>query len=107
MKCPKCDAEISRVAEKCPYCETNLEKYEENEKSEKNEAGFESGKTTGLKVINVIQLIGCIIAAITLWGEEETLLGFICIVSGIVAFIFIKAFSDIIDLLDSINNKLN
>lgn len=101
MKCPKCDAEIDKFADVCPYCKIDIFKYKSDSKED-----IEFTKTAFIKVINILQIIGFIIMAIIAWNNEETLQGFIYLVIGLVIFAFIKGFSDIIDLLDSINDKL-
>lgn len=106
MNCPKCNTKISELDGKCPKCGLILEGYEKEREKEKEENEDET-KTKGLVFINVIQLIGCIIMAIIYGGNEETFIGFVILISGIIAFFFIKGFVDIINLLDSINSKLD
>lgn len=104
MKCPKCGSNISELDEICPKCKTKLDDYEETMREEEEE---ESGdKTIFLKIINVLQIISCIIIALFLWSKEEIWAGIVILVVGFVIFAFIKGFKDIIELLDSINNKL-
>ncbi len=107
MKCPKCNKEISELDEKCAYCGMNFEEYESQKEIEENEEFEYGNKTVFLRFVMGIQLIGCIIGAIALWSNEEIGLGFIVLFGGIIAAAFIKGFTDIIDLLDNINNKLN
>lgn len=104
MKCPKCGNSISELDEKCSKCGLVFDEYEESKETEENE---DNSKTLLLKIINAIQLIGCIIIAIVFLSNEQTLIGIIFFFSGIVLYAFIKGFTNIIDLLDSINNKLN
>lgn len=99
MKCPRCQTKVNELDKKCPICGLDFEQFEPESDS--------ATKTKGLAVINVIQLISCIIMAITNLGNGENLKGFIFLTSGIIIFFFIKGFADIIDLLDSINDKLN
>lgn len=63
-------------------------------------------KTMLLRVINAIQILGSLIGAVILWSNEEILMGFIVLAIGIITLAFIKGFQDIIELLDSINNKI-
>lgn len=105
MKCPKCDAEIDKFADVCPYCKIDIFEYKNNKSDSKENIEFT--KTAFIKVINILQIIGFIIMAIIAWNNEEVLQGFIYVVIGLVIFAFIKGFSDIIDLLDSINDKLD
>lgn len=63
-------------------------------------------KTIFLRIINAIQIIACIIVAIISFSNEEIINGIIMLIIGFVIFAFIKGFKDIIELLDSINNKL-
>lgn len=63
-------------------------------------------KTMLLRVLNAIQILGSLIGAIILWSNEEILMGFIVLAIGIITLAFIKGFQDIIELLDSINNKI-
>ena len=101
MKCPKCGASISELNEICPECNTKLDEYEEERKEEQNE-----DKTVFLRIINALQIITCIVAAIILWSNEEIVIGITVLVVGFITFAFIKGFKDIIELLDDINNKL-
>lgn len=87
-------------------CNACWERIEKEEIDYSNE-GTEFTKTMFIKIINAIQLIGCLILAIIAWNEEESLQGFTYLGIGLVLFAFIKGFTDIIDLLDSINNKLD
>lgn len=105
MKCPNCNKNVSELDEKCPICGLNFDKYEEDNKTTEDETSFT--KTAFIKIINILQIIGFIIMAIIAWNNEEILQGFIYVVIGLVIFAFIKGFSDIIDLLDSINDKLD
>ena len=91
----------------CNACWERMQDEEDNEESTEIESTIYTTKTTFLKGINVLQLIGFIIMAIVAWNAEETLQGFIYLVIGFVIFAFIKGFADIIDLLDSINDKLD
>ena len=63
-------------------------------------------KTMLLRVINAIQILGSLIGAVILWSNEEILMGFIVLAIGIITLAVIKGFQDIIELLDSINNKI-
>ena len=101
MKCPKCGNEINELDEICPKCKTKLDDYEEKDE-EQNE-----DKTIFLRIISALEIIACIIAAIFSFANEEIGVGFVILIAGFVAFAFIKGFKDIIELLDSINNKLN
>lgn len=107
MKCPKCNKEVSELEEKCTSCGLNFEEYESQKETEGNENSEYVDKTVFLRFIMGIQIIGCIIGAIVLWSNEETGLGFIVLFGGLIAAAFTKGFTDIIDLLDNINNKLN
>ena len=103
MKCPKCGANITELNEICPKCNTRLDEYEEEQEiqEERNE-----DKTIFLRIINAVQIIACIIVAIISFSNEEIANGIIMLIVGFVIFAFIKGFKDIIELLDSINNKL-
>ena len=74
------------------------------EKKEEKE-GLE--KSIFIRVINIFQLTIFIVAGLLNWDNEHPLNGLIYIAIGIVLVVFIKGFADIIDLLDSINNKLD
>lgn len=100
MNCPNCNKNVNELEEKCPVCGYIL-------KCNINEEEINSTKTILLRFINALQLIGCIIAGIVLLKGEATLLGFVTFAGGLITFAFIKGFSDIIDLLDSINDKLD
>ena len=63
-------------------------------------------KSYKIRIINAILLIISILGAMILASNEEHLFATLSIVLGIVSFIFIQGFANIIDLLDSINNKL-
>lgn len=104
MKCPKCNKEVSELEEKCTFCGLNFEEYESQKENENPEY---ADKTIFLRFIIGVQVIGCIIGAIILWNNEETGLGFIVLFGGLIAAACTKGFTDIIDLLDNINNKLN
>lgn len=88
----------------CNACWERMQ--EDSEEIKETESTIYTTKTTFLKGINAIQLIGFIIMAIVAWNAEEILQGFIYIVIGLVIFAFIKGFTDIIDLLDNINDKI-
>ena len=107
MKCPKCNAKISELDEICPNCKTKLDDYDE--KLQKQDYEKEPSKTTLLNIIYILQISGFIIFAFYTWGSKtgNILQGIIYIVIGVVLFAFIRGFSDIIDLLDEINDKLN
>ncbi len=103
MRCPKCGAKIRELDEICPKCNTKLDEYEEEKErqEEKNE-----DKTIFLRIINAIQIIACIIVAIVSFTDEKIVNGVMILIVGFVIFAFINGFKDIIELLDSINNKL-
>lgn len=63
-------------------------------------------KTMLLRIINALQFLICMIAGVVLWVSGEVGIGLIVFVAGFVTLVFIKGFQDIIDLLNSINNKL-
>lgn len=106
MNCPKCNKKVSELEETCPFCGISFEEYEEKQQESEQKEDYEYGrKTLLLKFIMWAQLIGCIISSIVLWNNEETGYGFIVLFVGIIVLAFIKGFTDIIDLLDSINNK--
>lgn len=107
MKCPKCNKEVSELEEKCTSCGLNFEEHENQKETKENEEFEYGNKTVFLRFVIGIQLIACIIGAIVLWSNEETGLGFIVLFGGIIAAAFLKGFTDIIDLLDNINNRLN
>ena len=90
----------------CNACWERMQ-TENVQKAIETETPIDITKTTLLKTINFLQLIGFIIMAIISWNAEETLQGFIYLMIGFVTFAFIKGFADIIDLLDSINDKLD
>ena len=104
MKCPNCGEKIDEFTEICPHCKINLDEYENNQE---NYTSDEGSKTTLLKIINWVQLIICIIAAIIGFSNNQPTSGIIYILVGIITFAFIKGFYNIIDLLDSINEKLD
>ena len=103
IKCPICGKEVSELDDKCPYCGLYFDDFEEQKIDNMEDT---TNKIILLKIINYIQLIGFIILGIINFNSENILLGIIYIVIGLVLFAFIKGFSDIIDLLDSINNKI-
>ena len=109
MICPKCKNKISDFDATCPICGLNL--YNENEKKvtkrtiSENEENAD--KTILLKIINAIQLISCIIIAVALLLNQDIFKGTIILFVGFVLFAFIKGFSDIIELLDKISEKLD
>lgn len=73
---------------------------------EENKERENEDKTIFLRIINAVQIIACIIVAIISFTNEEIANGIIMLIVGFVIFAFIKGFKDIIELLDSINNKL-
>lgn len=103
MECPNCNKNVSELDEKCPNCGLDFESYEEK----REDTGYVLSKTGFIKFINAMQLIGCVIIAFVNWSNEQGILGFTFFFSGFVLFAFIKGFTDIIDLLDSINDKLD
>ena len=70
------------------------------EKEENND------KTFILKLINVLQIIACLIFAIISFSNEKIIEGIMVLIVTFVLFAFINGFADIIDLLDSINKKI-
>lgn len=104
MKCPNCGVNVNELEETCPKCKINFDEYE---KEHGGNSETDDSKTTLLKFINILQIIVCGIGAIVAWCNEQVLLGFSLIFSSIVVFAFIKGFYDIIDLLDSINDKID
>ena len=104
MKCPICKENVNELDDICPNCKTNFDEYEKNKTS--NNASYED-KTLAIRFINALQLIGLIIAGIVSLVGEKIGQGFICILIGIINYFFIRGFADIIDLLDSINDKLD
>ncbi len=108
MKCPNCGEEVEELEENCPKCKINFDDFEKKQKQTSEEDNEENAsKTNFLKTINVLQIVGCGIGTLVAWSNEKVLEGFILIIISIVAFAFIKGFYDIIDLLDSINDKLD
>lgn len=71
------------------------------EKEEEN-----SDKTFILKLINVLQIIACIIISVLFFYNEEAIKGAIALIITFILFAFINGFTDIIELLDSINKKI-
>lgn len=89
---------------KCPNCNNNTSELE----SQKEDNDLEYGnKTMFLRLVMAFLLISSIIGAIILWNNKEIGIGFLLLFGGIILSAFIKGFTDIIDLLDDINNKLN
>lgn len=108
MKCPNCGEEVEELEQNCPKCKINFEDFEKNQKRLLEEHNEENAsKTTFLKTINVLQIVSCGIGTLVAWSNEKVLEGFLLIIISIVVFAFIKGFYDIIDLLDSINDKLD
>ena len=64
-------------------------------------------KTILLRIINAIQIIACIIVAIIFFAEQNIFNGIVILFVGFVLFAFIKGFSDILELLDKISEKLD
>lgn len=106
MNCPKCNGKISELDEKCPKCGLNFEEYEKEQVEERQEIEEET-KTKGLLFINAAQLVGSIILALKSLEDEKIFQAALIFASSIILFFFIKGFKDIIDLLDSINKKLD
>ena len=104
MKCPICKEPVNELDDICPNCKSNFDEYERSNTS--NHASYED-RTIAIRFINALQLIGFIIAGIILLVGEKIGQGFICISIGIISYFFIRGFADIIDLLDSINDKLD
>lgn len=71
------------------------------EKEEEN-----SDKTFILKLINALQIIACIIISILFFYNGKTIQGAITLIITFILFAFINGFTDIIELLDSINKKI-
>lgn len=65
-----------------------------------------SSKTTLLGIIGILLLLCGIGTGIYFFIQSQTLTGLIYIAISIVIFAFIKGFSDIIDLLTEINEKM-
>lgn len=75
---------------------------------ENSENKFSYGaKTVYLRFINCIQIIVLVIMGLISFSKDQIVTGILYIVIGVVLLFFIKGFSDIIDLLDNINNKIN
>lgn len=100
---------INKSNKRYGICNACWEKTQEKNEKEtvETETTINITKTTFIKGINILQLIGFMIMAIVSWNAEETLQGFIYLMIGLVVFAFIKGFADIIDLLDSINDKID
>ena len=104
MKCPNCGVNVNELEETCPKCKINFDEYE---KEHGGNSKTDDSKTTLLKAINGLQVAGCGIGALVAWANELVLTGFLLIVGSIITFAFLKGFYDIIDLLDSINDKMD
>ena len=63
-------------------------------------------KTFFLRIVSTLQIIACIIVAIVSFADGKIVNGVMILIVGFVVFAFINGFKDIIELLDSINNKL-
>ena len=109
MKYPNCDKEIAKFDDICPNCKIDLFEYKKGNVNIKNNTEETSGltKTTLLKWINILQIFGLIIAAFISCQNGNGFQDLMYFIIGIISFAFIKGFTDIIDLLDSINDKLN
>lgn len=107
MKCPNCGANVNELEETCPNCKINFDEYEKSQKQLSGEETEDGSKTNLLKAINGLQVAGCGIGALVAWANELVLTGFLLIAGSVITFAFLKGFYDIIDLLDSINDKLD
>lgn len=103
MKCKNCGKEVTETNKMCPSCGTILCDDKTTISNDKTAA---ESKTILLGIVGILLLIGCIGLGIYYMSEEETSKGIVYILSGIISFVFIKGFSDMIDLLDSINKKI-
>ena len=97
MKCPKCGNKVDDLEMKCMSCGLDLVNVDKDY----------GEKTIGLGIVNIVQLIAFIVIGIISIINKQTINGLIYIAIGIISYIFIKGFSDIIDLLNSIDDKIN
>lgn len=116
MKCQSCGNEVMGLNQKCPVCGTALysntrditnKKEYNTTKSNITETKSETSRTVLLAIIGILSLLSCIGLGIYFITEENIFTGVIYILAGIISFAFIKGFTDIIDLLDNINKKLD
>lgn len=63
-------------------------------------------KTILLRIMNVIQILTCLIFSAFCFINNDIAKGIMILIIGFVLIAFIKGFQDIIELLDNINNKL-
>lgn len=78
------------------------------ENNNKNQINNQEDNKSGIiRLINIVQFVGSIILAMYFATNDEKFYAIISVVVGIVLFAFIQGFANIIDLLDSINNKLD
>lgn len=83
-----------------------MEQQNINDAENRQKEEFEYGaKTKAIRIIDALQLIICIFSGI-IHISDNTFIGIMYIVISIVVFFLIKGFSDMIDLLDSINYKM-
>lgn len=107
MKCPNCSTEIEKFADICPNCKIDIFEYgKTKDKNQSSIQKFSSTKTTLLKWINILQIFGLLIATIISCQDGKGFQGLMYLLIGIISFAFIKGFTDIIELLDNINEKI-
>lgn len=118
MKCQNCGNDVMGLNQRCPVCGELL--YSNSNERQKNreinttktsnlevKSNANSSKTVLLAIIAILVLISCVGLGIYFFTEENIFTGAVYILSGVISFAFIKGFTDIIDLLDNINKKIN
>lgn len=102
MKCPKCDAEIGKNRI-CPYCEYHLK---EKDLTKKEVSEIEEDKSKFIYFFRIAIIIISIISSILLIANEFFIETIIIIIVSSITCVNLKVSEINIDLLQSINKKM-
>lgn len=114
MKCPKCSNEIGNC-KVCPFCNHKVEELEnviEQLKNEENSVKYKDKeintkrKSDFLLIFQLLIVLIGVIGAIFMFANKNYLSAFYAILAVAISIIIIQIFKVIIDLLQSIEEKL-
>lgn len=110
MRCPKCDAEIGkdRICSYCKYKIQNKDIERARKEAEEAEAADEvKNKSMYIEIFKIACIIFSIIGIIILIVNENTAGAIIGVVVSIAFIFFVSTIKTIVDLLQSIDEKLD
>ena len=107
MKCPKCGEFVTELDEVCPNCKINFDEYENTYGNfENNYEEITERRSNFLFICRMASLFFVTLGIIIFLVVESYYMAIILAVSEIVLWITLKIFEIIIDLLQSIDNRL-